>query len=499
MRFNPCCNLFLNLSHSELLNLCNLDGLFTTQFLPVMATIQISKRDDTRYAAKISIDQEEQVQAEKAAISKLSKTKKVSGFRKGKVPEHIIKSKFAAEMAEETLQATLKAQLPNVVRKAENGLYRIVGVENLNVRASAYSYELVFDSNPYIKLGNKLGKIKGISVLENKPIIEDSDIEDEILSIKHNMAEISEKEGDELSKGDLIICDLEIWFNDIPVGEPMKDSQFILGEPGTDREVEKIVLEEKKKVGDDFVVKKEFSAEEIERIEKTEDNGITKEQKEYDLRVSIKEAKSVKYPEVDDEFAKRYKPDLANVAELREHIGKNLETRFHRKDMDAQIGTAIDVILPSAELFLPENYLDHKVADYFKTQGVDPSAMNEEQMKEFSDSVLTYEKRRILVNHFIKEATSLDKKKDAGIEYRDRFSQFLREELNPDMANSLIGVYDQMANEEEVDEISSKVLERYLSIYHQNLIEQYFRKLGIVKKGKKILVKDILQAPENQD
>ena len=460
-----------------------------------MATIQISKRDDTRYAAKISIDQKEQVQAEKAAISKLSKTKKVSGFRKGKVPEYIIKSKFAAEIAEETLQATLKTQLPNVVRKAENGLYRIVGVENFNASASAYSYELVFDSNPYIKLG----KIKGISVLENKPIIEDSDIEDEILSIKRNMAEISEKEGDELSKGDLIICDLEIWINDIPLGEPMKDRQFILGESDNDREVEKIVLEEKKKVGDDFVVKKELSAEEIESIEKTEDSGITKGQKEYDLRVSIKEAKSVKYPEVDDEFAKRYKPDLANVAELREHIGKNLETRFHREDMDAQIGTAIDVILPSAELFLPRNYLDHKVADYFKTQGIDPSVMNEEQMKEFSDSVLTYEKRRILVNHFIKEATSLDKKKNAGIEYRDRFSQFLREELNPDMADSLIGVYDQMINEEETDEISSKILERYLSIYHQNLIEQYFRKLGIVKKGKKIPVKDLLQATENQD
>ena len=478
-----------------MLNLCNLDGLFTTQFLPVMATIQISKRDDTRYAAKISIDQEEQVQAEKAAISKLSKTKKVSGFRKGKIPEHIIKSKFAAEMAEETLQATLKTQLPNVVRKAENGLYRIVGVENLNARASAYSYELVFDSNPYIKLG----KIKGISVLENKPIVEDSDIEDEILSIKRNMAEISEKEGDELSKGDLIICDLEVWINDIPASKPMKDREFILGEPATDREVEKVILEEKKKVGDDFVVKQKFSAEEIERIEKTEDSGIPKGQKEYDLRVSIKEAKSVKYPEVDDEFAKRYKSDLANVAELREHIGKNLETRFRRKDMDAQIGTAIDVILPSAELFLPENYLDHKVADYFKTQGVDPSAMNEEQMKEFSDSVLTYEKRRILVNHLIKEATSLDKKKNAGIEYRDRFWQFLREELNPDMADSLIGVYDQMVNEEEADEISSKILDRYLSIYHQNLIEQHFRKLGIVKKGKKIPVKDLLQAPENQD
>lgn len=460
-----------------------------------MATIQISKRDDTRYAAKISIDREEQVQAEKAAISKLSKTKKVSGFRKGKIPEHIIKSKFAAEMAEETFQATLKTQLPNVVRKAENGLYRIVGVENLKAKASAYSYELVFDSNPYIKLG----KIKGISILENKPIVEDSDIEDEILSIKRDMAEISEKEGDELSKGDLIICDLEIWINDIPTGKPMKDREFILGEPGTDRELEKIVLEEKKKVGDDFVVKQEFSAEEIERIEKTEGSGIPKGQKEYDLRVSIKEAKSVKYPEVDDEFAKRYKSDLANVAELREHIGKNLETRFHRKDMDAQIGTAIDVILPDAELFLPENYLDHKVADYFKTQGVDPSAMNEEQIKEFSDSVLTYEKRRILVNHLIKEAISLDKKKNAGIEYRDRLSQFLREELNPDMADSLIGVYDQMVNEEEVDEISSKILDRYLSIYHQNLIEQYFRKLGIVKKGKKIPVKDLLQAPENQD
>ena len=460
-----------------------------------MATIQISKRDDTRYAAKISIDQEEQVQAEKAAISKISKTKKISGFRKGKVPEHIIKSKFAAEMAEETLQATLKAQLPKVVREAENGLYRIVGIENFKARASAYSYELVFDSNPYIKLG----KIKGVSILENKPIVEDSDIEDEILSIKRDMAEISEKEGDELSKGDLIICDLEIWINDIPVGEPMKDRQFILGEPGIDREVEKIVLEEKKKVGDDFVVKQEFSAEEIERIEKTEDSGITKGQKEYDLRVSIKEAKSVKYPEVDDEFAKRYKPDLANVAELREHIVKDLETLFHRKDMDAQIGTAIDVILPSAELFLPENYLDHKVADYFKTQGVDPSAMNEEQMKEFSDSVLTHEKRRILVNHLVKEATSLDKKKGAGIEYRDKFSQFLRDELSPEMADSLIGVYDQMVNEEEeADEVSSKILERSLSIYHKNLIEQHFRKLGIVKKGKKIPVKDLLQASKNQ-
>ena len=460
-----------------------------------MATIQISKRDDTRYAAKISIDQEEQVQAEKAAISKLSKTKKVSGFRKGKVPEHIIKSKFAAEMAEETLQATLKTQLPNVVRKAENGLYRIVGVENLNARASAYSYELVFDSNPYIKLG----KIKGISVLDNKPIVEDSDIEDEILSIKRNMAEISEKEGDELSKGDLIICDLELWINDIPLGAPMKDRQFILGEFGADREFEKIILEEKKKVGDDFVVKKDLSAEEIEKIEKTEDSGITKGQKEYDLRVSIKEAKSVKYPEIDDEFAKCYKSDLANVAELRKHIGKNLETRFHRKNMDAQIGTAIDAILPSAELFLPENYLDYKLTDYFKAQGIDPSAMNKERMKEFSDSMLTYEKKRILVNHLVKEATSLDKKKNGGIEYRDRFWQFLREELNPDMADSLMGVYDQMANKEETDEISSKILERYLSIYHQNLIEQYFRKLGIVKKGKKMPVKDLLQAQENQD
>ena len=451
-----------------------------------MANINISKENETRYKAKVSITAEEQKSAEKRAISKVQQKKSVAGFRKGKVPPHIIKSKFSAEVLDETLQATLHEQLPKIADQSEKGFYQIVKIENLKVKPDSMAYELVFDTNPHVKLG----KMKNISVNEDKPEITSKDIDEELARLQERYAEFSAKDNGLAEEGDKLKADIEIWINDVPQGEPMKGREFFLKEKGFDEDIIKALKTEPRKVNDEITVKKKLS--EKEHSDLKEKNNDPNYPQEYDIIVKLQEIQKVSLPALDDEFAKKVDEKFESLEKLKDDIRGNLEKEFHRKNFDAQIKTAIDSIVNEAEIFWPESYIHDKMHSYVEERKVDLHSLPEEHQKELEKSITDYEQRKIVIDHLINDAVKIEQKKEKENDYRDQFKDFLKGEYG-EISEALIGIYDAVVAGQKIDQGSTSILERGLGLFHQNLLEKFFRKQGLVKKGKKIPVFDILK------
>ncbi len=450
-----------------------------------MASISISKKSDIQYSAKVNVTKEEQEAAEKKAMQKIGQKKKIPGFRKGKVPEHILRSKFEAEIADETLQTTLHEQLPEIAKESENGLYQIVKIDNLKLKKEAYSFELIFDCMPYVKLG----KLKGVDLREHIADIKDEDIDREIRMMQRRHAEMNEKPVQTVENGNLVVVDYEIWVNDIPQGNPMLGQQFIVGEGELDKEVEAELLNGPKKAGDEFTLKKEMSAEEQARQKETLKEG-QEAATHYNLIVKVKEVKSVKFPELNEEFITKIDKNIKTVDELKENTRKDLEKSFHRRSMDEQIAKAIDTVLEGSKVYYPENYMTERMQKYLGERKIELEQMPEKDKEEFETGFVTQQKRRLLVEHIISEASN-DKKGDS--QYREKLHDFLAEEFNPEMAQAMLMAYDQMLGGRQLDQTSSYLIERALGQFHQNLIEDFFKQQGLVKKGKKMPLAEVLK------
>jgi len=449
-----------------------------------MASISISRKNDTRYLAKISIDKDEQQKAEGIALKKVAQRKKVAGFRKGKVPEHILKSKFAGEIADETLQITVHEKLPEIASESEYGLYNIVGIENLKVKSSSYAFDLIFDCKPYVKVG----KYKNVVINEHQPEINNDDIEKEVTNIRRRFAEVTDKEDKIVEKGNLVNLDMEIWVNDVPHGEPATNQQYILGEDQLDKEVEEQLFSQQRKVDDEFTIKKKISEEELKKFNQGEDE---KKITEYDLIVKIKDVKNYKLPEMTEELISQFDKNIKSLEELKSNIKEQLEKTFHKKNMDTEVAAAIDEILKVTEVFFPDKFIDSTMTEYMSEKKISFDSLGDEDKSEFEKSFLDFQKRKILMEHLLSEAIENEEKKTKK-NYRESLHDFLEEMYNHDMAHAILHGYDHMAAGKKVEQTISMMLDRSMSDFHQHLLESYFRKQGNMKKGRKIPVYELL-------
>ncbi|MDH5719446.1 MAG: trigger factor [Spirochaetia bacterium] len=437
-----------------------------------MAKISLDKVSDTRQKASIFATEEETLSAEKKAFNKIQKEKKVDGFRQGKIPENIIKTRFSKEIETETLNTLIHDLYPEILEKSSKNIFRIVNVENYSKDKNSCKFDLIFDLSPYMK---NL-KMKNIVLLDNIPQIQESDIDDELKDIQRGGAKSEPKAEDACAEdGDLITVNYEVWMDGAPQGKEQKDIRLLLGEKKFDEEVEEQIIKEKIKKGEEILVKKTLK----------QDGTEDKEEKPYEIHLSVTGIEKVIYPEINDELARAYSPQFNTVSELKNGLRKDMEKRFFRKDLTEQIAKAFDDLETQNEFLFPEGYLEEKLYEFLSEYKVDHSKLPPEQKKGYAD-IVEKRYRRILLNEHLVRETIKHFKKD---ELEKEFENFVRADFDEKIAEYVLAAYKNKKNDETLNKIN---------LFFQNkLIFDYFKSGKLVKKGKKIAYKEFM-AQENK-
>ena len=434
-----------------------------------MKEVKISKVNDTRCKAHVTFDAESTQSVQKNALNKIRAKAKIPGFRQGKAPDALIKQKYPGDVYRETINSAVMDSLTDIAEESENGFYSIVQVVKVDFEGQSGVLDLEFDLPPIVKIK----KIKDIVIKENIPEIREADIDKEIDEYRRRDAKFETTE-EAPKDGDNVIVDYELWINDAPYGEEVKDRPVRIGSRFFDEALEAELLSRPAKKGEEFS---------HVTMRKNQDGGEDK----YETFITVKEVQKAILPEVTDEFAQKQDPEFTTVAIMREKIKQNLEKRFQRRNLAFEADSAFQKLLPQAEYFFSESFLEDE--EKSSLQGLGLEQLPEEKAPELRELVIQKAKGQYLSRHLHQLAL-----KESGKTLSEELSSFVEAEIGKEAAEIAVRLL-QIAQEQEekLDGYSRQILDSYLHMLTVELHMRFFRKEGLVKKGKKLSFEELEQ------
>ena len=304
------------------------------------------KKEKNEIKLIIQVEPDELETSVNKAYHKNKKRISVPGFRKGKAPRKMIEKMYGKEIF---LSDALDDILPEVFRFAvKDTELNIVGypkVSDVNIKEdnSGADITLIAALHPDVVIG----KYKGLSAPKPSVEVPESEIDNEIESVRLRNARI-EKADRAAKNGDIAVIDFEGFVDkkafDGGKGEnyelTLGSGQFI---PGFEDKVEGMVVGEERDI--DLVFPEQY---------KKELAG-----KPVVFKVKLNEVKEKSLPDLDDEFAK----DVSEFDTLKEYkadIRDRLE-KERQADVDETFeNILIEQIAESLEADIPEAMIDEQ-------------------------------------------------------------------------------------------------------------------------------------------
>ena len=252
------------------------------------------------------------VDKEISHISKgLAHRARVPGFRPGKAPVSVIKTRYRDEIISEMLQHLLPRYFTEAVKEQDLDIVDVPQYESVDYNnGQPVKFKAVFEVYPPLSISN----YKGIPAEEVSDDVQDSEIESTLKKLQEDMSELSPlTEERAAGEGDFV----EISFTGTVVGgeEPLfsEKATVEVGGPSTLKEFTDNLI------GGVVNDEKQFSVTYREDYPEKRLAGKT-----LDYQVKIEALKEKNIPELNDEFAQGL-GQYATLEELRTKIREDLE------------------------------------------------------------------------------------------------------------------------------------------------------------------------------
>ncbi|WP_294578163.1 trigger factor [uncultured Thomasclavelia sp.] len=327
----------------------------------------------------VAFENDEWKAAQDKALNKLAKRVKIDGFRPGKAPVALVKSRVSkASILEEASDAILQEKFVQILTDAN---VEPVAQPTLSVnKINADELEVVI--NVPVKPEVELGEYKGLEVKKGRVAVTKKEIEEQLANYQSQFAELSIKEGGKVAKGDTAVIDYE---------------GFIDGEPFEGGKGENYPLE----IGsgsfipgfEDQLIGMTTDNEQEIKVTFPEDYGAADlAGKEATFKVTVHEIKERHLPEIDDELAKDVNIDgVETLEELKAHIKSQIKARKETEsenkfnddiykaliasskveDSDALVKQEQDMMLQEIEQNLQRQGLNFEVYEQFTGKSKD--------------------------------------------------------------------------------------------------------------------------------
>lgn len=248
---------------------------------------------------------------------KLSERAGIKGFRPGKAPYNIVKEQLGEiKILEEALESIVEKSYFEAVQKEK---LAVLGMPKISVEKIAPGNDLVYKAVVALMPKITLPDLEKIKVKKEEVKITPEKTNEVLVNLTKMQPEEKPKTGS-AEKQDKVIIDMEMFLDKIPLeGGQAKDHQVYLSEehyiPGLKEEL----LGLKKDDTKEFKLK--FPKEHYQK------NFAGKE---VDFKIKVKEVLEVKYPAIDDAFAKKLGQE--NLDKLKELLNENLKKEAEKKE-----------------------------------------------------------------------------------------------------------------------------------------------------------------------
>ena len=281
------------------------------------------------------------------AAKRLAQKVRLPGFRKGKVPAHVLEKKFGGAVEQEMLERVMNSAYREAIQK--EGLIPIsqAAIENVHYHSGEdLTFDVQFEVRPEIEL-NRIG---GFKVKRDTPSITDDAVNRVLDRLKEEHAVWQPiDEGQALLNGDMAV--VEITSMDGPGANEPRRYQIFIGQDQIRPQIEEVIRTLAPGESGEFTVE----------LPEGDNESVVKP---HPIRVNVVEAKRPEYPPVDDAFATSL-GSFESLADLKNKIHGDLEKeaeadaeRGVRQQIAAQILEANPFDVPDA---MVKQYLDQMI------------------------------------------------------------------------------------------------------------------------------------------
>jgi trigger factor len=316
-----------------------------------------------KHSIEVSVPVEDVLKETERVAADLQKKVRLPGFRPGKTPVGMVKSRFANEIRQDVIESLVPRFFHEAATK--EGL-QVVGRPNVvDVHfhdGEPLKFKAEFEVAPTVELG----EYRGLTVTYSEPTVSDEDVDKRIESIRDQKAEYVNEEPRALADGDYAVVSLE----SLSGIEP------------------KIAQDElMMKIGDEATLAafsenlRGASPEDVREFEVTYPEDYDRDTlagKTIKFKATVKAVRRKELPELNDEFAK----DLGDFQTLEEFKSTVRNSIMHEREHQAQEAAKhdlIDKLVDTHDFPIPEAFLDRQIEmnvenqlRQLAAQGMDP-------------------------------------------------------------------------------------------------------------------------------
>lgn len=284
--------------------------------------MQVNKKilEKSQIELTIELSVEEFAPFIEKGAKKLSEKVKIEGFRPGKAPLEVLKSKVGEmSILEEAAQLAVNKTLDDVIEERIDE-FKAIGSPSVNVSKLApnnpFEYKVVLSILPEIELG----EYKKLDIKEEKIVVDKKEVERIVNDLREMKAkEVLAKEDEIVVKGDKVVVDIKMFEGKIQIEDGFhKDLSLITGKnyfvPGFD---EKIIGA---KTNDELKFKLAYPKDHHQK---------NLAGKMINFEVKVKSVFKRDLPKLDDEFAKSFQSK--DLKDLENNIKENISQEKKRE------------------------------------------------------------------------------------------------------------------------------------------------------------------------
>lgn len=319
-----------------------------------------------KHSLDISVPAAEVEQETARAVAAIQAKVKLPGFRPGKAPPALVKTRFAGDVRQEVLEKLV----PRFFQAAaEQDHLQVVGRPNFTDVHFHAGEPLRFKAEFEVAPTIELGEYHGLAVTYAEPVVTDADVETRLNEIRERKAEYVNEEPRPIADGDYAVISLESLSG---VDEKVQQDELML------------------KIGDEATLSaftenlrgvSPEEAREFDVVYPADYDRPALAGRTVRFKATVKAVRRKELPEANDDFAKDL-GDYQTIAEVKEAIRKSiLAEREHqaREDSKHQI---IEKLVDLHPFPVPDSYVDRQIEISLENQlrqlaaqGVDPKQL----------------------------------------------------------------------------------------------------------------------------
>lgn len=299
----------------------------------------------------------------------IAQSANIPGFRRGRAPISVVKTRFRKEIREEVM----RNMLPNLLQSAvvDNKLM-VVGEPDINELTLDDGKPLVFKANVEVLPEFELKEYNSLPVTKKVRIVTDEMIEKQLEQLRNQQASLNPIEDRETKDGDFVTVDIHGKFLNHTADDIKSDGiQLEVNSPDLTPEINENLRG--MKIGEEKTFKVSYA-------EDDKNKDLAGKELEYTIKLHSIKVKEV--PALDDDFAQGL-GDYENLEDLRKKTKESFEKAAIEESEERLKEVVLEKLLSDYEFEVPEFLVKGQTRERVENlitnlakRGVDPRTTN---------------------------------------------------------------------------------------------------------------------------